>query len=191
MTPETAPLATPMKQGNQMREPRKVETGAENSSRSGPSRLLDGLMKIALAAYLVGLTMLLLTEKPSEEDVTLLTVLLRTEEPLAKDPTALLRVINPVGHLLSFSALAALAFGSRWPVRSWVVASLLLGYATSTELLQGAVSGRDPQWTDWFQNMVGLVIGVVSIVTVTMVWRLFGTLRIKSCGNVSSEVPYR
>lgn len=180
VTPETSPSAAPMEQGNQMREPRKVETGAENSSRSGPSRLLDGLMKIALAVYLVGLTMLLLTEKPSEEDVTLLAVVSRMEEPFAKDPTALLQAIDPAGHLLSFSALAALAFGSRWPVRAWVVALLLLGYATSTELMQGLVPGRSPQWTDWFQNMAGVVIGAVSIVVITTAWRLFGTLRNKS-----------
>ena len=63
-----------------------------------------------------------------------------------------------------------------------------MGCATSTELLQGVVSGRAPQWTGWFQNMAGLVVGAVSIVTVTTVWRLFGVLRIKFCGKVGGEL---
>jgi len=122
-----------------MVEPSESETGAESPSPPGRSLFFDRLTKAVFAAYLAALTVLLLTR-----------------DPFAKDPTgfleALLRLIGPVTHLLSFWILAALALGSRWPVRGWVVVLLLAGYATGTELLQGAVSGRTPEWMDWFQD---------------------------------------
>ena len=160
VTPETDPSATPTGQGSDVREPCEGETGVKISSPPGRLRFLDGLMKVALAVYLA-----------------MLTVLLLTEDPFAEDPTgyldALLQVIGPVAHLLSFSILATLAFGSRWPVPGWVVALLLAGYATSTELLQGVVSGRTPEWSDWFQDLAGVVIGAGSMVAAAAVWRCF------------------
>ena len=142
-----------------MGEPSEPDTVAESRSPTSRRLFFDRMTKTVFVVYMVVLTALLLTR-----------------DPLAKDPTgaleALLSLIGPVAHLLSFWLLAALALGSRWPVRGWVLVLLLAGYATGTELLQGAVSGRTPEWMDWFQDLLGVAIGAGSLAAVS-----FGTRR--------------
>ncbi|MEN6451054.1 MAG: VanZ family protein [Thermoguttaceae bacterium] len=102
-------------------------------------------MRLISIAYLVFLTLLLLTADPSR--------VVGANIPL------LLRRLMPEAHLLSFFVLAILALGSRWPAPRWIVVSLLGLYGAMTEIGQGFVPQRTPDWADWFQDMAGVALG--------------------------------
>ncbi len=102
--------------------------------------------RIAFFAYLAFLTVLLLTRDPSK---------------FIGIQTTLLDLLRPLAHLLSFLVLGVLAMAANWSRAFWAVLLGLMSYAAGTELLQGLVSQRTPEWADWFQDVAGIVIGVV------------------------------
>ncbi|MBN1853122.1 MAG: VanZ family protein [Pirellulales bacterium] len=109
--------------------------------------LWDRLAKGAFFTYLITLTALLLIKDPVPE-VT----------------TEWWRLIGPVAHLASFFLLAVLAFTCQWPLPGRVLVLSLIAYATFTELLQGALGWRSPEWVDWFQDVAGIAIGAGCVV---------------------------
>lgn len=114
-------------------------------------------VRACFIGYLIALTALLLTRDPTRL--------------VGAPPTPLEAVV----HLLSFTLLAFLAMAARWPGAVWGVVLLLAAYAAGTELLQGLVSGRTPEWGDWFQDVVGIAVGVALHRCWTVVWhRLAG-----------------
>ncbi len=136
-----------------MSNPSQLKTGTSGPWPSNRRTLRNWLARTVFAVYLAVLTALLLMQ-----------------DPVSSDPTGILNaslaVPNPVAHLLSFWILAVLAFASRPPARGWVVILLLCVYATGTELLQGFVPGRTPEWTDWFQDLAGVALGAVCFAAV-------------------------
>ena len=66
----------------------------------------------------------------------------------------------PAAHLVSFLLLAVLALLPRWPLPRWGIALLLAIYGGMTEIIQGFVPPRTPEWEDWFQDLAGLALGV-------------------------------
>lgn len=107
------------------------------------------LLKVVSIAYLVFITLLLLTADPSR--------LIGFDRSLP----ALLRMLLPGAHFLSFLVLAVLALSTRWPAPRWGIVLILSLYGGMTEIVQGFVPPRTPEWGDWFQDMSGIAAGVV------------------------------
>lgn len=93
-----------------------------------------------------------------------LTLLLLTQDPLrligaGRELPWLLRTMLPLAHAISFLVLAALALIARWPVPRWSIVLALMIYGGMTEIVQGCVPHRTPEWTDWFQDLAGIALG--------------------------------
>jgi hypothetical protein len=88
---------------------------------------------------------------------------------LTTDPTRLigmqtglpwiLQAMLPVAHMISFFVMAVLALMTRWPAPRWGIVLALLIYGGTTEIIQGCVPHRTPEWMDWFQDVAGVVLG--------------------------------
>ena len=93
----------------------------------------------------------------------LLTVLLLVPDPLAlfgirRVPS----VSKGMGvHFLCFSVLGFLVLASRLRVQRVLLALLLIGYATATELLQSLVPRRTVEPRDLIENLLGLAAGAI------------------------------
>ena len=64
-----------------------------------------------------------------------------------------------MAHVLAFTVLAVLAFLARWPAPRWAIIVLLAAYGGMTEIVQGFVPLRHPDWMDWYQDLLGIGIG--------------------------------
>lgn len=106
---------------------------------------MDVGMKIVFVIYLITLTVLLLSNDP---------------EKIVGVQPLLWHLLKPAVHLLSFLVLGILAMAARWPLACWLLVLCLLAYASGTELLQGPLSRRTPDWADWFQDVAGILIAV-------------------------------
>jgi hypothetical protein len=98
--------------------------------------------------YLIFLTLLLLTSDPSR------LIGFRGDLPWV------LRSLMPLAHAVSFTTLAILALVTRWPVPRWIIVLTLVVYGGLTEVFQGFVPHRTPDWADWLQDIAGVVAGV-------------------------------
>jgi VanZ family protein len=116
-------------------------------------------MRIAWLAYVLFLTLLLLTANPAR--------LIGVSGAVP----GFLRTLMPWAHLLSFGVLAVLTLLARWPVPRWSVVLMLALYGGATEIIQGFVPPRTPEWADWFQDIGGVAVGVAigSIVALLLV----------------------
>jgi hypothetical protein len=108
---------------------------------------MQRLLRFACLGYVLFLTLLLLSSNPSG--------LIGYCGGLPR----FLRQIMPSAHLLSFSMLAVLALLPRWPVPRWCIVLMLAAYGGMTEIAQGFIPPRTPEWQDWFQDLGGLAIG--------------------------------
>jgi VanZ family protein len=98
--------------------------------------------------------------------LALLTVMLVMRDPEAtlvhrSGLLELYRLLKPWMHLLTFFVLGLLAFTSRWPVRWWGVAVVLILYAVATEAVQWFVPSRTVDPWDLAQNLAGLAAGAL------------------------------
>ena len=125
-----------------MRDSAESRISARTESRTRRRAIFRTCSRIAFVAYFVLLTALLLTQDP---------VLI-----VGAPPT----VLESVAHLLSFTVLSVLAMAASWARSVWLTGLGLVSYATATELLQGLVSRRTPEWGDWFQDVAGVAIGI-------------------------------
>jgi hypothetical protein len=105
-------------------------------------------MRITCLAYVAFLTLLLLSPNPA-----------RVISSTGRLPPILLTLM-PWAHLLSFSVLAAAMLLARWPMPRWVTVLILAMYGGATEIIQGFIPPRTPEWEDWFQDVGGVVVGV-------------------------------
>lgn len=71
------------------------------------------------------------------------------------------QLFGVVVHFVTFAILAILMLLARWPLRPTVLIGLLAVYAALTELIQGPIPNRSPQWDDFVQDLAGLAFGVV------------------------------
>jgi hypothetical protein len=108
---------------------------------------MQWLLRVVCIGYVVFLTLLLLSANPSR--------LLGIHGDL---PRAL-RAVLPVAHVVSFWVLAMLALAPRWPVPRWGIVLILAVYGGMTEIIQGFMPSRTPEWMDWFQDLGGIVAG--------------------------------
>jgi hypothetical protein len=105
-------------------------------------------MRVACLAYIAFLSLLLLSANPAR------VIGVWGEMP------SLLRALMPWAHLMSFSVLAALMLLARWPLPRWSIVLLLGIYGGATEIIQGFIPQRTPEWIDWLQDLGGLAVGV-------------------------------
>ena len=105
------------------------------------------LLKALSIGYVVFLTALLLTADPGH------LIGFRGNIPYW------VYLLMPSAHLLSFFVLTVLFLAARWPVPWWLWIALLIGYGAATEGTQGLFPPRTPEWADWFQDMVGVLLG--------------------------------
>ncbi len=131
-------------------KPHRLELQCNNVGIATCDEHMQHVMRVACIIYLIFLTALLLTEDP------LRLIGVRSGAP------SLLRWVMPAAHLVSFGVLAALALTAHWPLPRWGVVLLMVAYAGVTELVQGLVPLRTPEWADWLQDLAG--IGVASVV---------------------------
>ena len=108
---------------------------------------MQSLMRAFCIAYLILLTLLLLSEDPT-----------RVIGLHDRMPWILLKLM-PYAHVLSFTVLAVLALGVRWPVPRWGIILMAAVYGGMTQFLQGFTVHRTPRWTDWFHDLEGIAIG--------------------------------
>jgi VanZ family protein len=94
----------------------------------------------------------------------------------------LLKMLMPYAHILSFTVLSFLTFTACLPLPWWGVMLSLAIYGGATEIIQGAVPHRTPEWADWFQDLGGVAIGFACF------WFAVFLLRMRR-RNDSLEVP--
>ena len=114
----------------------------------------------------------------------LITVLLLVPNPLALLGVRRIMVgYGGVGvHLLIFTLLAVIVLASRLPVGRLLLASLLLGYAITTELLQWLVPTRTVELRDMVENLLGLAAG-------SGLWWVAQRWPLRRTGDKESELP--
>ena len=116
---------------------------------------MQGLRKVLCIAYLLYLTGLLLSPQP--------------ERLVGGELPGFLHALMPAAHFLSFLVLAVLALSTRWPAPRWAVLVLMAAYGGMTEILQGFVPFRTPDWMDWFQDLAGIGVGAGLCWTAAMI----------------------
>jgi VanZ family protein len=70
-----------------------------------------------------------------------------------------LKILMPYAHILSFTVLSLLIFTACFPLPRWGILLLLAIYGGATEIIQGLVPHRTPEWADFFQDLGGVAIG--------------------------------
>jgi hypothetical protein len=78
---------------------------------------------------------------------------------LSPDISSPFALIFQVAHLLSFTVLMLLGMAAQWPLPRWGLPVILGLYGLAMELLQGFTPLRRPEWSDFFQDCGGIVIG--------------------------------
>lgn len=71
------------------------------------------------------------------------------------------QLVGFVVHFVTFVILAFLMLMAQWPLKYTVLIGLLAVYAAFTELIQGPIPNRSPQWGDFFQDLGGLAVGTI------------------------------
>jgi VanZ family protein len=111
---------------------------------------MQWFLRAVCVGYLVFLSMLLLTPDPAR--------LIGVQGRLPW----VLETLRCAAHAISFAVLAVLALTPRWPVPRWSIVATMVVYGGMTEILQHFVPPRTPRWTDWFQDLGGIAIGMAS-----------------------------
>jgi VanZ family protein len=139
---------------------------------------MQSLMRLICLGYLVYLTALLWTADPTR---------------LVGDEVAgFMHPFMPVAHLLSFTVLAVLALVTRWPAPRWAIVVLLAMYGGMTEIVQGFLPPRTPDWMDWLQDLAGIGVGAASCWTVALAVRALmpSRRRAEPCGCPAPAGPW-
>lgn len=110
---------------------------------------MQWLLRFVCIGYVVFLTLLLLVTDP-----------FRLIGVHGRLPW-ILQMAIPMAHAIAFLVLAVLALMPRWPVPRWCVILLLAAYGAVTEIVQGFVPRRTPEWKDWFQDLAGIAVGAI------------------------------
>lgn len=71
---------------------------------------------------------------------------------------------DKLNHALAFAALAVCSCfsGSASPRRLLMAGALLIAFGGAIELLQSQIPGRDAEWADLLADSVGMVVGMLS-----------------------------
>lgn len=136
---------------------------------------MQSVIRVIAIAYLIFITVLLLTSDPTR--------IVGFNGRLLP----LLRALAPWAHLLSFLTLSVLVLAARWPAPRWCVVLLLIAYATLTELAQSLVPNRTGEWKDWFMNLAGIAVSAVFCWTVASLAGAIASRRRRRCSAVPSD----
>jgi len=109
---------------------------------------MQGFVRLIFFLYLVFLTVLLLVADP----MRLL--------GMRGNAIGFVQSMVPVAHLVSFWGLTMLALIVRWPIPRWSIVLFLVLYAGITEVLQSCLPPRQSEWSDWFQDIGGIALGI-------------------------------
>jgi VanZ family protein len=126
---------------------------------------MQGVIKLTCLIYLVVLTVLLLEADPF------------WWVPTHSGIPSFIGWAMPAAHLLSFWVLGVLMMTPRWGIPRWSVVLLLIGYAGATEVAQRFFPPRTPEWKDWFQDLAGIAVGMVSYWVIAQAAALASTRR--------------
>lgn len=127
-------------------------------------------MRVALFVYWIYLSILLFSQHPENWIGT------SGRVPM------LLQILMPFAHMLSFSVLSLLIFAACLPLPRWSILLSLAVYGGATEIIQGFIPPRTPEWADWLQDLGGIAIGFACF------WLVFVLLRMVR-KNETLEVP--
>jgi hypothetical protein len=109
---------------------------------------MQWFLRVVCIGYVIFLTQLLLSADPTE------LIGVHGHIPWA------LQTLLPAAHAISFFVLTVLALIPRWPVGHRGVIVVLASYGAITEIIQGFVPPRTPEWMDWFQDLGGIAAGI-------------------------------
>ncbi|MGE0610389.1 MAG: VanZ family protein [Pirellulales bacterium] len=68
--------------------------------------------------------------------------------------------VQPAVHFLGFMLLTCLVMAGTWSVSRRVLLISIAVYAGLTELLQGLIPSRTPEWADFWQDLAGMAVGL-------------------------------
>lgn len=94
----------------------------------------------------------------------------------------LLKILMPFAHMLSFTVLSLLTFTACLPLPRWGILLSLAIYGGATEIIQGFIPPRTPEWADFFEDLGGIAIGFACF------WLVLFLLRMMR-KNETLEVP--
>jgi VanZ family protein len=116
-------------------------------------------MRLVFLGYFAYLTLLLLVPNPFPW--------------VSASPKVLfyLDLIYPIAHCLSFAFLTGLALLAFRSVSASLIVSGLMVYASATELAQMFCPPRCAEWLDWFQDILGIALGVLLVWALSSSWR--------------------
>jgi VanZ family protein len=137
-------------------------------------RLLMTLIRLGFLAYFVYLTLLLLTPDP-----------FRLVFGGTKVNHLLVQMYS-IAHFICFTILTVFALLACRPWSVWITASLLVAYASGTELLQKLIPPRTAEWQDWFQDLGGIVFGIGIIWVLATVWNAWRGSQEEVCSEIAS-----
>ncbi|MBX3414970.1 MAG: VanZ family protein [Pirellulales bacterium] len=80
------------------------------------------------------------------------------------------RMLGFIVHFATFVVLAFLMLMARWPLSNATLLGLLAVYAGFTELIQGPIPNRSPEWGDFLQDLGGLAVGTILWFVVSRWW---------------------
>jgi VanZ family protein len=126
---------------------------------------MQSLMRAVCIAYLVFLTLLLVSDDPTR------VIGYRENLPW------IFSVLMPYAHVLSFAVLAVLVTSIRWFVPRWGIVLVTAVYGGLTEILQGFQPHRTPEWMDWFQDLTGIALGAAACWIASLVVERFARRR--------------
>jgi VanZ family protein len=97
-----------------------------------------------------------------------------------------LDLIYPIAHCLSFTFLTCLALLAFRSFSAPVIVAGLMAYASATELAQMFAPPRCAEWLDWFQDMLGIALGVLVVWILMSGWRWLRGFGDESCPEIAS-----
>ncbi len=123
----------------------------------GQTRILSGLqnvlklniiiMRIAFFVYWIYLSVLLFSQHPEHWIGA------------SGNLPEYIKILMPFAHMLSFTILSLLTFTACLPLPRWGILLSLAIYGGATEIIQGFVPPRTPEWADFFEDLGGIAIG--------------------------------
>jgi VanZ family protein len=132
------------------------------------------VLRIFFVAYFCYLTILLLSPNPYRW--------VGSSSSFAE----LLKMLYPIAHIISFSALSALALVAWHPLPRWGICAGLIVYAAATEVLQMLIPPRTAEWQDWFQDLGGIGVGLLLAWMLALGWKVFGPLPAEVAPEIAS-----
>jgi VanZ family protein len=129
------------------------------------------LLRLLFVGYFAYLNLLLLTPDPFR--------MVGSSQRFAH----FLEALEPLAHGISFIVLTILALFAGRPLPRWTLLLGLVGYGALTEIMQKFVPHRTPEWKDWFQDILGVVIGFCIVWGLAKGWKAMRKPKNATCSE--------